>query len=686
MSGERTVKIKFTGDERDLKQAANRGEQAVSKWSKGVQGAVDKANTAANIGGAAIAAALGAGVAAGLEQSQIKAKLAAQLGATGPAAKVAGDAAGDLYARGVVDSMDEAAAAVKTIFQNNLVPKDAGKAEIDAVAARVSDLAITLDEDASAVGRAVSQMVRTGIADSAEEAFDLLAKGTQLGINKSEDLLDTFNEYGTQFRKLGVDGPAALGLLSQAIQAGARDSDVAADALKEFSIRAINGSKTTVAGFEALGLNAEQMGARIAKGGTSANEALDVTLDRLRAIQDPVKRSAVAVQLFGTQAEDLGDALFAMDPSEAAKGIGDVGGAADQMGKTLEQSAGAQVKAFTRVLQGELIARLAEVIGWIQRNETLVRNLAMVLGPLAVAIGVVVAAVRVYTAVQAALNFVMSANPIGLIIIAIAALIAGIILLYKNSDTARKIIDGAMKGIAAASKWLWEVILKPTLNLIIVQVKAVAAVAMWLWRNAIVPAWNGISAAVKFLWNGWQRYMQLIIGVVRAVASAVVSMKNSIVSRWNALLGFLGGLKGAIASRARGLWDGIKNSFRSAINFIIDKWNGLSFSLPSINTPFGKIGGTTLSTPNIPRLASGGWAQPGKTYLTGENGPELLTMGRQRGYVNSASDTAAMTAAPSVQVFIGERELTEIVDVRIVDNNRDLRRRAGARVAGALAV
>lgn len=686
MAGERTVKIKFLGDERDLKRSASSGEQAVSKWSKGVRGAVDKANQAASLGGAALAAGLAAGVSSGLEQSKITAKLASQLGATGPAAKLAGDAAGDLYARGVVDSMDEAAAAVKTIFQNNLVPKNAGKAEIDAVAARVSDLAVSLDEDASAVGRAVSQMVRTGIADSSEEAFDILAKGTQLGINKSEDLLDTFNEYGTQFRKLGVDGPQALGLLNQAIQAGARDSDVAADALKEFAIRAVDGSNTTVKGFEALGLSAETMADRIGKGGESANGALDLTLDRLRAIKDPVERSAIAVQLFGTQAEDLGDALFALDPSTAAKGIGDIGSAADNMGKTLEQSAGARVAAFGRGLQQGLIDKLSVAVGWIQRNETLVRTLVSVLGPLAAIIGVVVAAVRVYTAVQAALNVVLSANPIGLIVLAVAALIAGIILLYKNSDTARKIIDGAFRGIAAAGTWLWNTVLKPTLNLLIAQIKLVARTATWLWKNIIVPAWNGVVKATQILWNGYQRYLNLVIGIIRGVVNAVVSMKNNVVSKWNQLIGFLGGLRGRVASAARGLWDGIKSSFRNAINYIIDKWNGLSFSLPSINTPFGKIGGTTLSTPNIPRLASGGWAQPGKTYLTGENGPELLTMGRDRGYVHNASDTAAMASMPSVQVFIGERELTDIVDVRIVDRDRDLRRRAGARVAGALAV
>jgi hypothetical protein len=51
-------------------------------------------------------------------------------------------------------------------------------------------------------------------------------------------------------------------------------------------------------------------------------------LDRLRAIKDPVKQSQAAVQLFGTQAEDLGKALYALDPSKAAAGMNKVAGAA----------------------------------------------------------------------------------------------------------------------------------------------------------------------------------------------------------------------------------------------------------------------------------------------------------------------------------------------------------------------
>ena len=57
-----------------------------------------------------------------------------------------------------------------------------------------------------------------------------------------------------------------LTLLSQGLEGGARDTDKVADSLKEFSIRAVDGSKTTREGFEALGFSADEMGLPVRRG------------------------------------------------------------------------------------------------------------------------------------------------------------------------------------------------------------------------------------------------------------------------------------------------------------------------------------------------------------------------------------------------------------------------------------
>jgi hypothetical protein len=84
------------------------------------------------------------------------------------------------------------------------------------------------------------------------------------------------------------------------------------------------------------------------------------------------------------------------------------------------------------------------------------------------------------------------------------------------------------------------------------------------------------------------------------------------------------------------MWDGIKDAFRAAINWIIDKWNGLHFGIPGVNTHIpgvGTVGGFDLKTPNIPRLAQGGIipATPGgRLIVAGEGGrdEEIRPLGR----------------------------------------------------------
>ncbi len=145
--------------------------------------------------------------------------------------------------------------------------------------------------------RSAGQLIRNGLANNAKDAFDIIVSGQREGLNVSGDWLDTLNEYSTQFRKLGLSGADSIGLLKQGLEGGARDTDKVADALKEFSIRAVDGSKQTTQAFEALGFNATDTADVLAKGGGVARDAFAQVLDRIRGIQDPLVQAKIAVAL-----------------------------------------------------------------------------------------------------------------------------------------------------------------------------------------------------------------------------------------------------------------------------------------------------------------------------------------------------------------------------------------------------
>jgi hypothetical protein len=342
-------------------KAGNAGDKATKGLDKLKKG-ISKAGAGMLVAGVAVGALFVKGLTEAMDIQDANAKLAASLGFNEKQSAKSGKIAGDLYKGAWGDSVADIDDVLAAVFQTGLAKITDGEDAIKNVTAAVMDFSKISKEEALPVTRAVAQMLKTGLAKNATEAFDILTRGQQLGINKSEDLLDTFNEYGTQFRKLGLSGQDALGLINQLLQGGARDADTAADAIKEFSIRAIDGSDATAEGFKALGLDADKMAAAIAKGGPAARTAFGDILDGLNGIKDPVKREAAGVALFGTKWEDLGASVGKADLDTAAASLGKVGGAAKAAGDTLNDTARTKFTAFWRTLKMTVVDAIGKFV------------------------------------------------------------------------------------------------------------------------------------------------------------------------------------------------------------------------------------------------------------------------------------------------------------------------------------
>lgn len=335
----------------DVEEEAGRsGKRAGDGAGKGLAAGIVGALATIPVAGAVVLAgkAIGEALLSGLENEVRGDRLAAMTDLGPEQVAAVGRAAGEAYANNFGESIAANMDAARIAIQAGLLDPNATVRDTQAVIEQISGVADLLGEDVPRVARSAAQAIKTGIAVDAAGAFDLLVRAQKSGLNVSEDLLDTVDEYGTQFRKLGLEGPQAFGLIAQAVRAGARDTDIGADALKEFSIRAVDGSDLTVQSFQAIGLSASDMSTRIAAGGPEAAAALDETLDKLRQVEDPAKRAQIAVGLFGTQAEDLGDALYAMDLSTAVEQLGTVEGAAKSALDTLGDNAQGVIDSATR--------------------------------------------------------------------------------------------------------------------------------------------------------------------------------------------------------------------------------------------------------------------------------------------------------------------------------------------------
>ena len=281
--------------------------QSVSQVNKQL-GLIDKKAlaTAAKFAAVASAAAATAGgmaaafIKGGNDYIRAMNGISAQTGVTGDELKEFGDIARDVYKSGKGENFQEVADALVNIRQASGLAGDELKAATNA-AMLLND---TFGMETAETTRAATALMKNfGI--SAEEAYGIIAVGAQNGANKNDDLLDTFNEYSVHYKALGLNADQFVTSLIKGAEAGSFSIDKVGDAVKEFTIRSKDGSKTSAEGFAAIGLEAETMTAAFAAGGDAAQAAFFQTIKALNAMEDPVAKNAAGVALFGTQWEDL---------------------------------------------------------------------------------------------------------------------------------------------------------------------------------------------------------------------------------------------------------------------------------------------------------------------------------------------------------------------------------------------
>lgn len=212
-------------------------------------------------------------------------------------------------------------------------------------------------------------------------------------------------------------------------------------------------------------------------------------------------------------------------------------------------------------------------------------------GANAIALGTKAAA-----AAQRLWNLAMTANPIGLVVTAIAALAAGIIYAYNHSETFRKIVDAAWAAIKVAAE----------------------AVVKWFMDTAwplLKRVWEGIG-------DGWS-------WLVTKAGEVWTGVKE----KFTAIVDFVKGLPGAITNAAKGMWDGLKNGLVAVLNWIGDKWNAVADTL-SI-----EVGGTKISAiPHMPKFDGGGYTGnvPAQQIAGVVHGDEFVIKSKSRKGIENA--------------------------------------------------
>ncbi len=228
------------------------------------------------------------------------------------------------------------------------------------------------------------------------------------------------------------------------------------------------------------------------------------------------------------------------------------------------------VRSIVSGLQG-MVDVLNAMPDGVKQVIMLIALLAAVLGPVLIIIGKVISAVgTIMTIVPklagvintvktafGALNAVMLANPIAIVIAAIAALVAAFVYLWNTNEEFRQFWISLWESVKETAIQCWQ---------------AISAFLSQAWeaiQNTAVSVWNGIRDFFSGLWTGIQTLFTTVVNAIAGFLSgAWNAVKGTVVSVWNAISQFF-----------TSVWNGIRNVTSVVVNgirsFLQSAWNGI---------------------------------------------------------------------------------------------------------------
>ncbi|MBF4613745.1 tape measure protein [Curtobacterium sp. VKM Ac-1376] len=158
-------------------------------------------------------------------------------------------------------------------------------------------------------------------------------------------------------------------------------------------------------------------------------------------------------------------------------------------------------------------------------------------------------AARAAAAGQWLLNAALAANPIGIVVAALAALVAGIVWAYNNIGWFRDLVNGAFSLISVAAQ-------------------AVGGWFVWLWKTAVQPALTAIGSAVSYLWSTWiSPIFQLVGAIFRWLWTSVIAPTAALIR---------GAVVNTLGAAFTWLWTGVIQPVFGFIGAMFSTWwNGV---------------------------------------------------------------------------------------------------------------
>jgi phage-related minor tail protein len=526
--------------------------------------------------------AAGAGLAVGasfvsmLESQGANRLTTAQLGLDPAESAAAGKLAGELYAGNYGDSLEGVNEAVGAVASSITGLGDMGSDQMQTATRDALNFATAFGTDVGESAQIAGGLIKNGLAADATEAFDLMTAGfQQVPAAMREELPAILTEYGTNFRALGYTGEQSMALLVDAAAQGPFVLDKMGDALKEFTIRGTDMSKASTQAYEAIGLSADDMAAKLVAGGPAAQEATQQVAAGLLGIEDPVARANNAIALFGTPLEDLSvDQIPAfLNAISMQNGeLENVAGTAAALDTTLSTGIGHTFETLKRGAQQAATEGMGALIAGFTQGKTDGDGWQGTLQNLSAAVSGVL-----QPALGGASSFVT-----GTVLPALGSLFD----FLTTHQTTVTVIAGLISGVLAAAFLVWG-----TRAIMAAGQNALAWLSVVTSSNtgAAASSRSALQVVARWVFMGAQSLLQaarmaaawvIALGPIGWATAAVIAIVALVIANWDKVKAFTGKAWSAVSGAVKTAAGAVKDAAKAAIDFVVNLF--LNFTGPGL--------------------------------------------------------------------------------------------------------
>ena len=471
-------------------------------------------------------------------------KITAYFGDVGESAERNEKLLEDVYATGVTGSLESVSAAIISVRKNL---GELGDAELTSIAEQAIYLDETFGIDMNESLRGVNSLMKN-FGLSASQAMDYLVKGTQEGLDKTNELGDNIAEYGQLWSQAGFSASEMFAILDNGLQSGAYNLDKVNDFVKEFTISLTDGRIEQ--NLQSFSTNTQILFEEYKKGKATAKDVFYSIINDLETTMTKQEALTVASSVWSALGEDNALAVIS-SLNDVNDTFVDVTGTAEEFADTMGEGTSGSIATLKNN-----VVLLADTFG--EKLKPLIDNLIEITSKL----------IEMLQGMDA--ETVSAITTIGLVLAAIGPVISIVGKVISVIGTVISVGGKLFAGIKAVVTFISGVLI-PAISSISAPVLAVIAVigALIAAGVALYKNWDEVSAWAKEAWGAITETIGDAIDAIgeffsdlgEAVSDTISDIGDWLSDLWDSISGFFENLFSNIGSWFKNITETIGNFF-----------------------------------------------------------------------------------------------------------------------------